>query len=152
MKKTPITYKFFAIFTSVLLMLSSVSFSANLHFCQDKLEEISFFSNSKSCCEKPMAEMSCENEPSTPDKCLKKEHSGCCSNQIITSQNTQEALFNGEFEIHIQKWISSPIILSEYFYSFSNEVITTKKEVSYLKYSPPRLTRNIVILVEQFLC
>lgn len=155
MKYFSSTYRFFAIVLSLLILTSSVGVSVDIHFCQEKLSDISFSTTKKDTdnCEKEenSVQKCCQKDISLSELTLKK-HSDCCTtNTIVTQSNVNTSLIDTSIEIKkIQTSLS--VIIDKISYITDNEVVTTKKEVLFLNYSPLLLTKDIVILAEQFLC
>ena len=153
MKSISITYRFWAILVSFFILMSSVGVSANLHFCKERLTEVSFGEQDETDSCEQQGSKCCSPQEVFDGEFVIKKHSECCTTTTIATTSIQSALVGDSVKIEKAEQCISDVLFQEkepHFTFF--EVIYSKKEVSLLNYSPPLLIRDTIILVEQFLC
>lgn len=150
MRSTHITYKIWAVFLSFFILISSVDFSVDLHFCKKELRNISFsLQNEADVCEQ--TQKSCCSISKEIAGFQLSKHCDCCSTNTITHHSISSTL--SDVATQIKKNITSDAIIEKVFcFGECPRVITTQKQVSFLNYTSVLLTTDIVILVERFLC
>jgi hypothetical protein len=135
MKK--VLFKITATLLSLIVVLSSMSFTIDKHYCGETLVDISYFGKADSCCDMKKSS----------EKPQKKKKKNCCSNEteFITSTT-----FDKE-----KVWVLAPKdvqFLVFHLYSYINlyQEVDVEKEF-YKDFSPPDLGQDIQILHETFL-
>lgn len=120
-----------------LILISSTGFTLKKHYCQHKLENVSFLPTS-SCC-KSKAHSSCK---SANDGCK----TGCCSNEI--------EYFSLDQDLKIQEIeIFSFQELLQFYPSIKDtwdKSEGTESANNYLTYKPPIVQRDISVLFQNF--
>lgn len=132
MKK--IIYKISAFLLSLLVLVSTMSFTVDKHYCGDKLVDVSYFGKADSCCmdgKKMHQEM------------IKK----CCSNETIIIESS-----NFDKENILTLTPKNVEFLVFHIYSYINlyqEVILEKE--FYKDFSPPDPEEDIQVLHQTFI-
>jgi hypothetical protein len=133
-------------------MLTATKLNINFHLCQGGLVDFGL-ANVQSCCASSEVTNVCKHQTKT-----------CCSESVTSDVPTQkDCCADEEFEIttddytKVSQEITDLPILSNFVISFVR-IFIVKQEVCYhqtisshLEYSPPRLTRDIFVLVQSFL-
>lgn len=118
-----------------LVLFSSTSFAVNQHFCGSKLIDVSVFGNSSNC--------SSSTFNPQQNQCLAA--ASCCSDSIITVDRSD--LLSFSFDIEFDKIVALSNDLSQTFLS----ILEDSKTFSFKEYSPPKLTKDILVVFEVFL-
>ncbi|GIZ14322.1 HYC_CC_PP family protein [Capnocytophaga catalasegens] len=153
MKRLSIIHQVSAILLSLLILTSSVGVSIDLHFCENQLNSISFSSKSEvdNCEMNQASSKKCCQASNTSTQITLTKHSDCCATTTISSQSIPNALVEVSYDVKkVEKSYQTIIKKTSYFQQ--NKIVITRKEVSFLNYSSMLLTKDIVILAEQFLC
>ena len=153
MKCLSIIHKVWAILLSLLILTLSVGISVDLHFCENQLSTISFSSKNEidSCEINQISSKKCCQAGNTATQITLTKHSDCCATTTISSQSIPNVLVENSYDVKKVE-TSYQAIIEKIAYFVENKTIITQKEVSFLNYSSTLLTKDIVILVEQFLC
>ncbi|MCK8523468.1 hypothetical protein M0D21_17935 [Aquimarina sp. D1M17] len=124
---------------AVLVLLSTMSFSVNMHYCGKTLVDVSVFNVAKSC---EMPQMKSTQECSVETK----KKSCCTDKQIIVEgkEDLKDIVKNLTFEqqVFLVSFTHSYI----YLFSAKDTAIT-----SFIEYPPPLLDKDYQILYETFL-
>jgi|10_taG_2_1085330.scaffolds.fasta_scaffold33412_2 hypothetical protein len=126
---------------TLLVFLSTVSFTVEQHFCGDVLVDYSFDGSAKSC------SMDIGQADDNARECSFLQTQDCCSNETlsITGQDELKISFNN-FSFEQQLFIVSYV----YTYLVSYEGLD-QKVVPFEHYPPPTLIRDILVLEQTFL-
>jgi len=131
--------KISAYILSLIVIVSSMSFTIEKHYCGETLVDVSYFSNVDSCCAKDMKKKDQqENEPKKK-KCCKNEleliESSTFDKEKLTSFSPQEIQF-----------------FTYYVFSYINlfQEVDLEKEF-YKDFPPPDIVQDIQVLHETFL-
>lgn len=140
------TYKIVSIFSALLVVLSSLSFSIDRHYCENQLKSISLTGEAKSCL-----------QSSKHKHCHSKVHDstnhkkGCCENHRVTIESEVD-----QIAVDVQAlddtglgFYVHAVDLQEYIF---NNVPAGHLILSWQYYKPPILSRDIVVLTQSFLC
>ena len=133
-----ISIKIASIFLALVVFLSTMSFTVDMHFCGDFLVDAALFSKAESC--------GMEMKTTTSDSCSVSKKD-CCSdeNLIVVGQN--QLHFNNvdysllEQQLFVTSFIQSYVNL---FQGFPKQIIP------YNQYSPPNLEADIQVLHQVF--
>jgi len=124
---------------ALIVLLSSMSFTVEKHYCGETLVDVSYFGGAESCCAKAMKKM--DHEEEEPKK------KGCCSNEfeLIESPTFDKERITSFTPEEVQ-------FFAFYVYSYINlfQEVELEKEF-YKDFSPPDIVRDIQILHETFL-
>ena len=127
-----------ALILSFIVIFSSISFTIDEHYCDDKLMDISYFGNADNC----GMEKTCVNSNSSNIKNI-----NCCEDQTTLHE---PLIFNIEKSINVQKLDFQVIYCKGHSYQdFDKSVF---KELEYYKDLPfPYLDQDIQVLYQIFL-
>ena len=124
---------------ALLVMLSTVSFTIESHFCGDVLVESTLFGSAKSC-GMDLAQTKSSKEDSLEGK-------NCCNNEQIT--------INGQNELNVSfdnLTNDQQIFVATFVYAYINLFEGLENEVSsFSQYPPPLIVKNIYKLDEAYL-
>ena len=134
MKK--VLFKITATLLSLVVLLSSMSFTIDKHYCGDTLVDVSYFGEADGCCDKmEMIEKQQEKKKS------------CCKNEtefiVSTTFDKEKVLVLSPKDVQF---------LVFHLYSYINlyQEVALEKEF-YKDFSPPDLVQDIQVLHETFL-
>lgn len=130
-------HKFFSVVMALLVLLSTISFTMEKHFCGDTLIDVAIFSKVNSC-GMDMEAISI----TTPEK------KSCCKDELEIVKG-QDKLKKTSFEdLHADQ----QLFLTALVYSFTNLFEGLPKQVTPHKdYSPPNLVVDIHVLDQVFI-
>ena len=133
--------KILSFFLAALLLLSTSSFTANMHFCCNKLADMAFFSKAETCKDKAQK----ENSPFK--KCTSLQEKDCCDNQTILKEA------NDTFKKSTTVLEADQLVfLKTFIYSYINLFEGLDKNiVPFEAYRPPLLSKDIHTLYEIYL-
>jgi len=126
-----------AVFLAVIVMVSTMSFTINKHYCGDHLVSTSVFLKAKSCG---------MDNPQTTDKDCETIIKNCCSEEVQLIEG-QDDLKLDLTELDQQQLFIYSFVLS-YIDLFEG---LEKHIVPYKHYKPPLVVRDIQLLDEVFL-
>lgn len=128
----------------MLVMLSSMSFTLNIHLCMGQIESVALFKESKAC------EMANQVAP-----CAKEKHNwhghqlsknGCCEDHSIFIEGQDEITKTASVAISDLQFVAA--LYAVVTYLFAQPSVDT---VSYNAYSPPLFERDIPVLIQSLL-
>ncbi|MBT8244519.1 MAG: hypothetical protein HKP48_11910 [Winogradskyella sp.] len=129
-----ITHRVFAIVLSVLVLLSTFSFTVKKHYCGNNLVDVAVFSEAKDC----------GMEIDT----MVKVEKPCCKDtvDIVEGQDELNIVTFNDLESATQLFVSSYIYTcTSLFESLPKQIIPHKD------YSPPNIVKDIQLLDDVFL-
>ena len=130
-------HKTFSMVLACLVLLSTVSFTVEKHFCGDVLVDVSMFSQNEKC----------GMEMSVDEHCQIAKKS-CCKDEIDFVQGQKELKSTSFDDIHFEK----QIFIATLFYAYLDLFNSLSKEiVPHKYYSPPNIISDIHILNEVFI-
>lgn len=135
--------KISALFLSLLVLFGSTSFTINMHMCMEQIESIAFFQNAPDCdmiAKSPGCPMENHNQESDPT------NKGCCEDQTHLIEGQDELKEVGAVSLPSLQFIA--ILNACIFYSLSPSLL---ESYSFKEYSPPKIERDIPVLVQSFL-
>ncbi len=142
------TYRIISLTLALLIFISSVGFSIDMHYCQGQLKSISFVGKAKSCHEMdaPSAMQNCpHHKKMLADKTDKK---GCCDDRtVLVQSDIDKNLQNAE--IHTSPQLEQCIIAYVSVFLLGNQLAHSTP--NYTHYKPPILIRDIPVLIQSFL-
>lgn len=134
-----------ALILSMLVMLSSMSFTLNVHLCMGQIDNIALFKEAKAC------EMATQVTP-----CAKEQHKeghnhqiskkGCCEDHSIFIERQDEITKTASVAMPDVAFVAVLYVVVAYL-SAQSSVDTD----SYKAYSPPLIERDIPVLIQSFL-
>ena len=124
-------------FLSLIVLLSSMSFVVNKHYCGDELVDVSIFGDAQSCCEHE-AHTNSEGEIITRK---------CCKDVVEFIESTT---FDKEKLTVV--YPDSLEFLAFYFDTYFNLLQDVSIENSYeIDFSPPNIDQDVQVLYQTFL-
>lgn len=134
---------------AALMLLTTVSISVDLHYCQGRIKSFNFAGKAKNCHE-IAASRSCPHHASAKQEtargcCLQKK--GCCSNKTLHAQLLQDR-FQASSDFKLGG--NGPTLFIPTM-AWASPVQESFPEPPYRNYKPPLIYRDIPILVQSFL-
>jgi len=126
---------------AVSILFTTSSFTVDMHYCSNKLVDMSILGKAKVCMDKV------QKKDSPIEQCSSIQEKDCCSNQTFLKKGDDTIIkVNNEFQIETITFINS------FFYNYLNLFKGLEKNIVPLKhYRQPLLSKNIQILNETFL-
>ncbi|WP_339665367.1 HYC_CC_PP family protein [Maribacter arcticus] len=133
-------HKSMAVFMAAVVLMTTMSFAVDMHYCGDTLVDFSFVHQAKSCgMEKTQVIASCETSTVSEKSC-------CTDKQLIKEGNEVLKASFDHFTLEQQVFIAS------FTFSFINLFEGTESnEVPFIDYAPPFLKQNVQVLHQTFL-
>ncbi|SEB87757.1 hypothetical protein SAMN04489761_2029 [Tenacibaculum sp. MAR_2009_124] len=132
--------KIVSIAMALVVLVSTMSFTYDLHFCGETLVDVALFSNADSCGMEKVSELKTTEDCSVSKK-------GCCSDKkvIVEGQNELKQSFD-----HLS--FEHQLFITSYVCSYVNQFkVLHDKVVPFKNYSPPNVIEDIQVLDEVFL-
>lgn len=139
--------KISAILLSLLVLLSSTSFTFNMHFCMGEMKSIALFSSASPCQKKnqrpPCPRGIHDQDGSSHSQMTKK---GCCEDQSLVKDGLEELTQTSSVSVP-----DVPMMAALYatFSLLSDSPFVHSG--SYNEYSPPLIERDIPVFIQSFL-
>jgi len=136
-------YKIFSLVMALLILITSVGFSLDIHYCNGQLKSVSFFGKAKSCHDNSV-QKSCSHH-----KELQKDND-CCENRTFVFQSDLDKDLDSKvFTLPVTKELSSFIVA----FTIVSLNLYPKFETNIIEsyYSNPIIHRDIYVLFETFL-
>lgn len=132
--------KSMAVFMAVVVLMTTMSFTIDMHYCGDSLVDFSFVQKVKTCgMEKAQATTSCENPTLSGKPC-------CTDKQVV--QEGQDHL-KVSFD---QLTLEQQVFVASFTYSYLSLFEGTEStEVPFFDYPPPFVKRDVQVLHQTFL-
>lgn len=130
-------FQFTAILMSIVVLLSSMSFTIDKHYCGETLVEVSYFGKADSCCSKMKMKKHSQ----------KKKKKKCCKNETELIASTT---FDKENVLVIAPKDLQFLVFHIHSYINLFEDAEVEKEF-YKDFDPPDLVQDIQVLHETFL-
>jgi len=122
------------------VLFATTSFSANMHFCCDKLVDIAVFGKAKPCDDKVQKSESTSKECSIEVK-------DCCRNEMFSKAGDDNVK-----KVTTEFSIENYVFLNAFFYTCINRFEGFEKNiVPFINYDPPWIEKDILVLHEIFL-
>ena len=137
-----------------LMLMSSVSFAVDMHYCNGQLKSVSLFGKAKTCHEKaitnekptcPHHQKMQEQSNSNGDEIVKND---CCENKTTIIQADDDRAKSDLAISTIQQLQSFAIA---YVLTFHSKITTDKQSIQDISYYPPIISKDIYVLSEAFL-
>ncbi len=138
-------YKSIAIVLANLLLVSSLSYSINLHLCQDSIKHLSLFGPAERCSELETT-ISCHHHPDHDNTDGSVEQKKCCADQSLLVETDHE--YSVSQALQDLATISAAVDISTKSY---DDLIDWNDHSAFLCYKPPRLIFDLPVLLQEFL-
>ena len=126
---------------AAFILLSTSSFTVNMHFCCDKLVDMAFFSKAEACKDKV------QKEDNPFKKCTSLQEKDCCDNQTILKE-ANDTFKKSTTVLEVENLV----FLKSFIYSYINLFEGLDKNmVPFKDYVPPLFSKDIYILHETYL-
>ncbi|WP_281987765.1 hypothetical protein [Aquimarina aggregata] len=138
MKK--VFHKILSVLMAFVVLLTTMSFTVDMHYCGDSLVDFSIFTEAESCgMEKAQPTESCDN-PSMTEK-------DCCTDQQLVKEGNQDLKISfDKLTFEQQTFVASFFFTYINLFEGLDENIVTFKD-----YSPPFIERDVQTLYETYL-
>ncbi|WP_440344592.1 HYC_CC_PP family protein [Leeuwenhoekiella palythoae] len=137
MKK--VFYKILSVLMAFVVMLTTMSFTVDMHYCGDSLVDFSFFTKAESCGMEKAQPVKCEN-PAMSKK-------SCCSDQKIVKEGSDDLKTS-----FTKLTFEQQTFVATFFYTYINLFEGLDENIVPFKdYSPPFIERDVQILYETYL-
>lgn len=133
--------KIFSFFLAASILLSTSSFTVNMHFCCDKLVDMVFFGNAETCKDKAQK----ENSPFK--KCTSLQEKDCCDNQTILKE-ANDTFKKSTTVLEVENLVFLKTFIHSYINLFEG---LDKNTVPFESYRQPLLSKDIHTLYEIYL-
>lgn len=142
--------KFIAPVLALMVLVSSMSYTIDFHYCQGQLKSFSLFGKAKNCHEMASKMASCHHKKQVDEKskCCSKGENNCCNNKTI--------YFESEFDNQIisldyLKLESLSFVVAFEHFSFKDLFEVIEDAIPHAHYKPPLIRKDIPVLFESFL-
>ena len=133
-------HKSIAMCMAIVALMTTTSFTVDMHYCGDTMVDFSFFHDVETCgMEKAEIVSTCEN-PEISKK-------SCCSDDQLTV-NGQDDLKNNFSNLTFEQQIFVASFTYSYISLFEG---TASKEILFFDYAPPFVKRDVQVLHQTFL-
>ena len=150
MKPVNLAYRFFALMMALLMLVTSVGFVLDVHYCQGQLKSVNALGKAKNCHEMAASMKSCPHDQQAREamKSCSMEQKGCCENKVVRIQSEQnQEIISSELELSIRL---QQLVIA-YVLVFLSEHLLTNDLPVFKLYKPPLISRDIYVLFESFL-
>ena len=142
------TYRFIALFLALLMFVTSVGFTVDMHYCNGELKSFSLIGKAKSCHEKAKApcphhkKMMADNQGDAIDT------KSCCNNKMLHFQSDQDKQVQN-FDIKVSPPLQQ--FITAFVTAFFTDGFTQNDRPTFVHYKPPLIKRDIPVLTQSFL-
>lgn len=142
--------RFISLTLSMVMLVTSVGFAVDMHYCKGELKSFSFVGKAKTCHEMMTTAPACpmhakmakdENGTCSSDK------KNCCENEVIYVQSDQDQMPG--FSLVLDKSVQQFVVA--FVFGFLQSDFTQLDTISGQDYQPPLLLRDIPVLIQSFL-
>jgi hypothetical protein len=139
-----------ALSLSALMLLTSIGFSIDMHYCQGKLRSYSFIGKAKSCHTVDEAKITCpfHQKIAAKPKGCELDKKDCCSNKTLHFQLHQVQKAH-EADYAFQSHLPSLLVPATVFSWHTPDWTDSKPAFAF--YKPPLITKDQVVLKQSFL-
>lgn len=156
MKKLATTYRIFSITMAFLLFITTSGLTMDMHFCGDQLKRVNVFGKAKTCAEVAILQKnccakkkSCHSKSKITSCGTNGDHKGCCNNSAIDLDLDTDLVITSN-DIFQSVDLQFLIAFSKAYLLLEDN--STKEMKAYLNYKPPLIERDILVLIQTFLC
>lgn len=135
-----VIHKSLAVFMAAVVLLTTMSFAVDMHYCGDKLVDFSFVHQVETCgMEKMQEPTSCEN-PLFSTK-------SCCTDKQLVNEGTEDLKISFD-----QLDLKQHFFIAAFVFSYTTLFEATEsKAILFIDYPAPFLKRNVQVLHQSFL-
>lgn len=131
-----VLHKLFSMSMTILLLMSTMSFTVEKHFCGNHLVDVAVFSEVKKC----GMLMTSDSEKSV--------NNGCCKDEVEVVEGQDDLKPNSIESLDFNK----QFLIASFLFSYTNLFESLPKQiVPHKDYSPPNLIEDIQVLDQVFL-
>ena len=146
--KVNLTYRFISLFFVVAVLVSSMGIIVDMHYCNNELKSISFSSKAKPCHKPTLKQCPFHSQSKVnSDGSNLASKKGCCENKtkyFHSEQDQQIQTFDYKLFQFSQLFVV--IFLNEFSENYVEEDVLT-----YKRYRPPIIQKDIPVLIQSFL-
>ena len=141
--------KFIALALALMVLVSSMSYTIDFHYCQGQLKSFSLFGKAKNCHEMASKMPSCHHKKQVDEKPMacSEGDNNCCNNKTV--------YFESDFDEQIVNLdylsLESLSFVVAFKHSFSDLYEVIKDVIPFAHYKPPLIQKDIPVLFESFL-
>jgi len=135
---------------ALMVLISSMSYTIDFHYCQGQLKSFSLFGKAKNCHEMASKMASCHHHKQKPDDSLScsEGDKNCCNNKTVNFESDfDEQIINIDY-LNID---SQSFVVAFKSSSFDDLFDNIKEVVPFAHYKPPLIQKDIPVLFESFL-
>ncbi len=141
-----ITYRFFTLLLSAVLLVSASGFTADFHYCQGHLKSYSLVGKAEACHNKKVSN-ACPFHQNLPDE--KEDDKNCCENETKHFQSDEDLFFqNTSLELGNIDLVYAQVPALDQLNHFKLEEDFTSTDFFY---KPPLIERDLPVLMQSFL-
>jgi len=142
--------KFIAPALALMVLVSSMSYTIDFHYCQGQLKSFSLFGKAKNCHEMASKMASCHHKKQVDEmsKTCSEGDNNCCNNKTVYFESDfDEQIIN--FDYLSLESLSFAVAFEHSSFDDLFEVI--KDVIPFAHYKPPLIRKDIPVLFETFL-
>ncbi|MGK0364855.1 MAG: hypothetical protein ACI85O_001915 [Saprospiraceae bacterium] len=151
MKYNGITYRIAAFLLAILVFVTSVGLSVDMHFCQGDFKSFSLIGKAKNCHDIAKKQSTCKHHKAfvqQEDSCGESEQKDCCENRTLSLNSDQDQQFQ-TVDFTLSKQVEQ--FITAFIYVFYQDKITEEEDVFFAQYRPPLIQKDIPVLIQSFL-
>lgn len=152
MTQLNITYRFISISLALLIFITSVSFTVDMHYCGGQLKSFNLFGKAKSChsAEAPtMKNCPMHQKMMEQNQNTSVEQKDCCENRTLHFELDQDQKIQKvdlAISQNFQQFLTAYVSIF-----FFNSIQTEINKPSFVHYKSPLIARDISVLFQSFL-
>lgn len=131
--------KISAMLMAMVVLLSTMSFSVNMHYCMEMLVDVSYVLPADSC--------GMDMDVAAAKEGLQITSKPCCSDEHIAFEGQDEVQLSSEWAPE-----EMPLLTATFLYSYS--LLFTEEpsnSAPFREYQPPAITKDLPVIYETFL-
>ncbi|WP_179022160.1 HYC_CC_PP family protein [Winogradskyella forsetii] len=133
-------HKSMAVFMAAVVLMTTMSFTVDMHYCGDNLVDFSFIQSAKTCGMEKVQATKGREKPMLSEK-------SCCSDEQMVKQG-QDDLKTSFDTLSFEQQTFIAAFTYSYIKLFEG---TASTDVSYKDYPPPFVKRDVQVLHQTFL-
>lgn len=141
--------KYISLPLALLMFITSMSFSLDMHFCQDQLKSFNLFGEARSCHEKAKVSTCPHHQQEAQLSEKETSKKGCCENKSLEFELDQDKLLQLEKDFSTNLGLQYFVI--GYVETFLLEVKPLNTKLDIPIRSTPHIPRDIYALLETYL-